>query len=441
MWLLPLFSRVAAFATRTFYRTTIIGGEIPRDGPLLLAGNHPNSLLDPLFLAAVARRPVRFLAKAPLFSNPWTSWAVTAVGAIPVYRPRDNPALVQQNENMFRAAYDALLAGAAVGIFPEGMSHDAPSIAPLRTGAARIALGARSRLGAVFPIIPVGLVLRNKEEFRSGAHVLVGEPVRWDDIAGTEDSPEAVKELTARIDRSLRAVTLNLEQWQDSALLAAAEAVFVAELGAGPESGTQVDRWREAARLLFTARHEGDTEAVDLAREIRRHARALDLFGLEPADLHAQTDLRVAARWSVSRITLPLQVAVAWAGALLFWAPYRLTAVVVNLASPDGASRASVKLVAGGALFILWIALLAAVAWIVAGWMAGIAALLLLPLLALATLGLLETADDAWSDARRFFLLRSRTRRLDELRRRQAELARRLGTLRDRLVRDPRLSL
>lgn len=433
MWLLPLFPRVAEFATRTFYRTTVSGGDIPRDGPLLLAGNHPNSLLDPLFLAAVARRPVRFLAKAPLFSNPWTSWAVTAVGAIPVYRPRDNPALVQQNENMFRAAHDALLAGAAVGIFPEGMSHDAPSIAALRTGAARIALGARSRLGRAFPIIPVGLVLRNKEEFRSDAHVLVGEPVLWDDIAGTEDSPEAVKELTARTERSLRAVTLNLEQWEDSALIAAAEAVFVAEHGAVLEAGTQVDRWREAARILSKARREGDTEATSLAREIRRHARALDLFGLEPADLHAGSDLRVAARWSASRVTLPLQLAVAWTGAALFWTPYRLTAVVVDLASPDGASRASVKLVAGGVLFILWIALLTTGLWIFAGWKAGVAAILLLPLMALATLGLLEEASDAWSDARRFFLLRSRARPLDELRMRQAELARRLAALRDRV--------
>lgn len=433
-----MLSRVAAFATRTFYRTTITGGAIPRDGPLLLAGNHPNSLLDPLFLAAVARRPVRFLAKAPLFSDPWTSWAVTAVGAIPVYRPRDNPALVRQNADTFRAAHDALLAGAAVGIFPEGMSHDAPSIASLRTGAARIALGARSRLGRVFPIIPVGLVLRNKEEFRSGVHVLVGEPVRWDDIAGTEDSPEAVKELTARIDRALRAVTLNLEQWEDSVLVAAAEAVFVAEHGAGPESGTQVDRWREAARILSAARREGDTAAIDLAREIRRHARALDLFGLEPADLHAETDLRGAARWSATRITLPLQFAIAWVGAVLFWAPYRFTAVIVNLTAPDGASRASVKLVAGTALFLLWIALLTAVIWISAGWSAGLAALVLLPLLALATLSLLEQAAAAWSDARRFVLLRSRARRLDELRLRQAELARQLHTLRDRVTREPR---
>lgn len=436
MWLLPLLPGVAAFATRTFYRTTVTGGEIPRDGPLLLVGNHPNSLLDPLFLAAAARRPVRFLAKAPLFSNPWTAWAVTAVGAIPVYRPRDNPALVGRNESMFRAAHDALLAGAAVGIFPEGMSHDAPSIAPLRTGAARIALGARSRFGHSLPIIPVGLVLRKKEEFRSDAHVLVGEPVRWDDIDGAEDSPDAVKELTARIDHSLRRVTLNLEQWEDAPLIAAAEAIYVAELGAAPESGTLVDRWREAARILSATRRDGDAEATALAREIRRHARALDLFGLEPADLKAGTDLRGAARWSARRAALPAQIAVAWIGAVLFWVPYRLTAVLVDRSSADGASRASIKLVGGAALFILWTALLAAVAWISAGWTAAVAALALLPLLALATLVLLEDANDAWGDARRFFLLRSRVRPLEELRSRQPELAQRLRALRDRATRE-----
>lgn len=204
MWLLPLFPRVAAFATRTFYRTTVTGGRIPHDGPLLLVGNHPNSLLDPLFLASVAQRPVRFLAKAPLFSNPWTAWAVQAVGAIPVYRPSDDPGLVGRNASMFRAVHAALHAGAAVGIFPEGMSHDAPSLVPLRTGAARIALGARSQLGRDVPIVPVGLVFSSKEEFRSRAHAVIGEPVSWAGIGGGEESAADVKELTSRIDRSRR---------------------------------------------------------------------------------------------------------------------------------------------------------------------------------------------------------------------------------------------
>lgn len=433
MWLLPLFPRVAALATEIFYRTTIAGGAIPREGPVLLVGNHPNSLLDPLFLAAAARRPVRFLAKAPLFSDPWTSWAVRAVGAIPVYRPSDNPALVGQNVSMFRAAHDALRSAAAVGIFPEGMSHDAPSLVPLRTGAARIALGARSQLGRDFPIIPVGLVFRDKEVFRSRAHVVIGDPVSWDGVEGAERSAADVQELTGRIDQALRGVTLNLEKWEDAALVAAAEEIYVAEHGAGPD-GTRVDRWRESARILSAARRAGDEDAIRLAREIRRHADALALFGMRPGELHARASLEIAARWSARKLALlaPLGLAIASAGAVLFWIPYRLTATVTNYAGTDGSGRASVKLVAGAALFIVWIALLVTVVWILAGWKAGIGALVALPVLALATLILLEKSSAAWREARRFFLLRSRAKALDELRSRQRILARRLHALRER---------
>ena len=437
MWFLPLFPGIAAFATRIFYRTTVVGGAIPREGPLLLVGNHPNSLLDPLFLASAAKRPVRFLAKAPLFSSPLTSWAVHAVGAIPVYRPKDNPALVRQNADTFRAAHEALFAGAAVGIFPEGVSHDEPSLVPLRTGAARIALGARSRLGRAFPIIPVGLVLRNKEEFRSEAHVLIGDPVEWDATAGAEDSAEAVKDLTARIDRALRGVTLNLDKWEDAPLIAAAEEIYVAELGADADAGSRVDRWRESAAVLSAARRAGDEEAVDLAREIRAHEQHLALWRLRPRDLNADTDLRAAAEWSAQRFALPLAILVAVAGALLFWLPYRLTALFVRLSPADENSRATIKLVVGAGLFLAWIGILAATIWVALGWKAGVTALVLLPALALATVALLERSSEAWSEMRRFFLLRSRAGALPDLRVRQRDLAGRVHALRNRTASRP----
>ena len=120
MWLVPAFSLVANAAARLYYRLTIAGERVPAAGPVLLVANHANSLIDPILVCAAARRPVRFLAKAPLFSDPKTAWMVRAVGAIPVYRRVDDPTLMRRNTDMFRAAYEVLAHGAALGIFPEG---------------------------------------------------------------------------------------------------------------------------------------------------------------------------------------------------------------------------------------------------------------------------------------------------------------------------------
>ena len=212
MWLLPLVPRLARTAAFVYYRVRYRGSDVPATGPALLVANHPNSLLDPMLVAAVAQRPVRFLAKAPLFRDAKVGWLIRASGSIPVYRRSDDPAQVQRNEEMFRAVHQALASGDAVAIFPEGISHSEPAMAPLRTGAARIAMGAAAMAGAAVPVIPVGLVFRRKEQFRSDALVIVGQPVMWDDLAhlGVDDA-DAVRALTERIAEALRLLTVNLD--------------------------------------------------------------------------------------------------------------------------------------------------------------------------------------------------------------------------------------
>ena len=215
MWLLPLFPWIARGAAYTYYRIRYGGEPVPRAGPVLLVANHPNSLLDPMLVVAAARRPVRFLAKAPLFVDSRVGWLVKATGAIPIFRRADDPTQMDRNEEMFRAVHAELAGGAAVGIFPEGLSHSEPALAPLRTGAARIAIGACAITGRPFPIVPVGLVFRQKDIFRSAALVLGGPPVPWDDLAprgaGDED---AVRRLTARVAEALQQLTVNLPMHQ-----------------------------------------------------------------------------------------------------------------------------------------------------------------------------------------------------------------------------------
>src|SRR5690606_19249206 len=115
MWLLPIFSPIARSALTGFYQFRTDGAAIPGSGPALLVANHPNSLLDPAAVVAVAGRPIRSLAKAPLFRDPLVGWLIRASGALPVHRRQDDPALVGRNDDTFRAAQQALLAGDAIG--------------------------------------------------------------------------------------------------------------------------------------------------------------------------------------------------------------------------------------------------------------------------------------------------------------------------------------
>ncbi len=434
MWLLPALAGVSGFATKVYYRFAVAGGEVPRTQPVLLVANHPNSLLDPAMVATAARRPVRFLAKSSLFTHPAVGWLVRGAGAIPVYRQQDDPTQMRRNLEMFRAVHTALATGAAVGIFPEGISHSLPAIAPLKTGAARIALGAATLIGGAFPIIPIGLVVRDKGTFRSAALAIIGAPIAWDDIAlDGVDSSAAVRTLTARIDAAIREATVNLEQWEDAPLVECAEAIHAAELGVANDDLTRHERVRDTARILLMLRDSGDPRWEPLASDVRDHDRALGKLGLRPADLREAPRVRAALGWALRRLPLVAVAAsgIAAIGIAVFWVPYRLTNVVANLGKPNEDTLSTYKVLGGGLIFLLWIILGAVLAGVLAGALWGVVVLAVLPVLAFATLAITERWQDSWTDARRFFRLRRRDDLLTALRETQGALALRLEEVRE----------
>jgi len=435
MWLLPALSVLASRITGVYYQLQIDGPPVPARGPVLLVANHPNSLLDPALVAAAARRPVRFLAKSPLFSDSSVGWLVRGSGSIPIYRAVDDPTQTARNEEMFRAVFAALASGAAVGLFPEGTSHSAPALAPLKTGAARIALGAAAGVGGAFPIIPVGLSFRAKERFRSAALALRGTPIEWADLAGRSASDaEAVRELTARIDVALRDLTLNLERWEDAPLIEMADLIYAVEHGAPVDSVHRFERMRAITEALARLRRGEDPEAAALARELTRHRRTLAVLGLGPAELHAPPSPAAAPLWVLRQAAFALlAVPLAAIGIALFWTPYRLTGIAEARARPEHDVRSTYKVLAGALAFLLWIVLLSAIAGVLLGWRAGLLALVALPPLGVLTLSLLEHWRSAREDARRYLVFVRRAQLVVALRARQRALAHRLQELWERV--------
>ena len=454
-WLLPALPAVARAAAFVYYRIRYAREAIPVAGPVLLVANHPNSLLDPMLVVAAAGRPVRFLAKAPLFRDPKTAWLVQAAGAIPVYRRTDDPAEVGKNVDAFEAVYAELARGAAVGIFPEGLSHSEPALAPLRTGAARMALGAAALTRVPVHIVPVGLVFRQKDVFRSEALAVTGAPVAWDDLAprGMDDA-EAVRDLTARIAVALAGVTLNLEQWADRPLVECAVRIWETEQRVPPEPGARLRRLETTTRLLATVRRTGDVQGMQLARDVEGFRRRLDRLGLRPADLSADVSARRGVRWSAGKLYLlaPFLLAVALAGWALFLVPYRVTGWIVGRMRLKTDERSSWKMLVGMGVYAVWVAAVAAVGAVATGttgttgttggaaWRAlgaGAMVVLGMPVIGMVGLVVRERWRGAWRDVRRFFLLRSRGSLVAALRRERHDLAARLQSLYDALAAPP----
>jgi 1-acyl-sn-glycerol-3-phosphate acyltransferase len=195
---------------RVFFRDIEVVGleRIPRGVPLLVVANHVNALLDAVLIHAFLGLRPRILAKSTLWRHPVVAPLLLVAGAVPVYRRQDGLDTAR-NLDAFRRCRSALARGEALLLFPEGTSHSHPYRLPLKTGAARIALGTVGGQGPLgLRVVPVGLRYEAKGEFRSRVFIRVGEPL--------DPSPEreryaregraAVRALTTRIAHGLDAV-------------------------------------------------------------------------------------------------------------------------------------------------------------------------------------------------------------------------------------------
>lgn len=431
MWLYRAMPVLSEIATRAYYRVSTAGARLPASGPVLIVANHNNSLVDPALVAATAARDVRFLAKAPLFTHPLIGWLIRGVGSVPVYRQMDDPALVAQNLDSFRDVHEALASGEVVGIFPEGISHSASRLAPLKTGAARIAIGAAAQLGTDFPIIAVGLVFRDRDAFRSEAHVIFGESFRWNDLVGEVSNRSAVRDLTDRIEAAMRKVSVNLEQWEDAPLVRTAEAVWRAEFGASSDPAAEVARLGLTTNALQALREGGAEDWRETALALKAHGRTLRKLGLTPESLVTDVSRGEAVWWALRRLPLLPLLPISLVGALYFWLPKRfIVAVAAWIARKEGDDALVTHRVLVGALvFPLWFAVSTAVVWSQWGWAFGVIALLAQPVWAFAALAVEERRQAMMTALRRYLLRRTISARLAPVRARQRELAARLQAL------------
>lgn len=222
-------------------------------GPFIMTGNHPNTLSDVFLAVAWLRAQVFFLANASLFKNPVLGKILNTLYCIPVQRPKDVGGGKIDNRQAFARSYEHLQRGGNIYIAPEGGSELERKLRTLKTGTARIALGAEADAGwsLGLRILPVGVNYEHPLRCFRRVLVRVGEPISvtaWRS-AYEADPVQAVKSLTQELTERMQGLLIQTEDKAEERFL------------------TRLERSLQHDRPLDVTRHHYRTQ--ELLAELR----------------------------------------------------------------------------------------------------------------------------------------------------------------------------
>ena len=164
---------------KMYYKPTIINAEaIPKEGPILIVGNHKH-LFDQCLAIIATKRVIHYMAKKEYWDSPKTRWFFNMVGCIPVNRQI-------HDSNAKEAAIEVLKNGGAIGLFPEGTRNKTKEfLLPFKFGAVSMAQKTNATL------VPFGIA---GDYIKGGKNLVItfGEPFK---VAKEESLEEANEKL------------------------------------------------------------------------------------------------------------------------------------------------------------------------------------------------------------------------------------------------------
>ncbi len=384
--------------TRVFFRQVeVVGLENIPAGPVIFAGNHPNSLIDPILIITTCGRKVHFAAKDTLFKGRIMRALLRGLGAVPLARKveadgklapaagsmptRDAAEMAKLNDVAFEAMFAVLAEGGTIGIFPEGISHDESHLAKLKTGAARLALGGAKRSGPI-AVVPCGLTFIHPKRFRSRVLVQYGPPL----IIESNEATDAVKQVTEDIGKGLRRLTINAPDWETVRALDTVRRLYQ------PQEISIEDRVELARRFnTYYAAVAEHPKVIEIMRRVLAYQLKLDELGLTDRELARDlSKLEIVVRMVRQIILIAWWLPLTVPAAPLHVPPLIFARLASSRLTPRKDVVATTKMLIGMGLVVLAYACTIGYFWWQGGPWWGLAAMVILPLSGWATLRVLD---------------------------------------------------
>jgi glycerol-3-phosphate O-acyltransferase/dihydroxyacetone phosphate acyltransferase len=348
--------KIVAWATALLFQRVEVRQHqgLTTSGSQLANSSHFGGFTDPLVLIRAMDRVPRFIARDVIWNYPVVRSILNWVGAIPVHKSDDGGP--SSNDQMFRSTYEALGEKDLVTIFPEGITVDDPRIAHIKTGSARIALGARATGVEHITLLSAGIHYENKAALRSKVFIDIGYPIDLDEWVGLNIAPgepqdasnrDAVVALTSEMEQHLRWAAPDFEDWVTARNLSAAADVALRHAVGAKDAIGHGDRER-LARLLDEAPEEQRTVVVE-TMEI--YQTELDALGFSDEMFITGLRTKWAFMWNIVKdiVVGLLLLPFAAVGLMVNAIPMALVWLIGRL-KVDDAVMATIKPL--GALFI-----------------------------------------------------------------------------------------
>lgn len=359
--------------------------KLPKDGAIILAPNHTNTLMDALVVLSSDKNRKVFVARADIFRFPVLPKIFTFLKIMPIMRLRDGFRAVKQNQEIIDKAVDVLKDRIPFCIFPEGTHLAKYSMLPISKGIFKIAFQAHEELSDTpLYIVPVGIRYGDFFRFRSSVRLEFGEPINVGEYIAEhaeQTQSEQMNGMKDMLTERLRSVILyvpNDENYNATIeTCAALESYEVAQLDSENKAKHALDIQllanRATLKRIESLKESNPEEATKLFELANEAYQLRQKKGIDIASVSVKKPLLSrTARNIITLCTLPYTIP-----ASILASPVVLLSQFISTKIKDPAFGNSIKFVVNLVLWTLLVVVYGVLAFTLLPWQWAIVATLL----------------------------------------------------------------